>query len=395
MKTLLRLLVLLGLLRLVPGLHAQTASASADADFAAFAELLKARPPGSPAEMGFEKYEAWLNAQGQKIFSAGMAFYSAHPDDVRRWEVVVGVAGRPPRFTQTFGPDVEKQGSAAAVVDVAAKAVWDKRVTELQEALLASTDAPAKQREIVDWGRFTKDFHAMTLAKGRGEPVDFSGFRARFAAHVARYAELDVVAQRASVYLGALERNLPDSSTESWRQLANAPNAKLREVATARLHFLDLISKPLDIAFTDVEGRAVDLKALRGKVVLIDFWATWCGPCIAELPNIRKVYADYHDKGFEIVGIALENGKLQPSDNPEQTATKLATARKVLNDFTAKENMPWPQYFDGKWWKNDISTRYDIKGIPAMFLLDQEGKVVTTSARGEKLEAEVKRLLRL
>ena len=73
----------------------------------------------------------------------------------------------------------------------------------------------------------------------------------------------------------------------------------------------------------------------------------------------------------------------------------MAQAQKVLTDFTTKREMPWPQYFDGKWWKNDISTRYNIASIPAMFLIDQEGRLVSTNARGPELEKEVKRLLKL
>jgi hypothetical protein len=110
---------------------------------------------------------------------------------------------------------------------------------------------------------------------------------------------------------------------------------------------------------------------------------------------VKKVYAAYRDFGFEVIGIALENGKLSPADTPEQTAAKLEKARQVLTDFTAKNAMPWPQYLDGKWWKNDISTRFGIVSIPAMFLIDQNGRLVTTEARGPKLEAEVKRLLKL
>ena len=103
----------------------------------------------------------------------------------------------------------------------------------------------------------------------------------------------------------------------------------------------------------------------------------------------------YDDRGFEVVGISLENARLVPKDTPAQTAAKLEKAKKVLTDFTAANDMPWPQYFDGKWWKNDISPQYALNGIPAMFLLDQNGLLVSTDARGEKLEQDVKRLLRL
>ncbi len=155
------------------------------------------------------------------------------------------------------------------------------------------------------------------------------------------------------------------------------------------------MAKPLELAFTAADGRPVDLKSLRGKVVLIDFWATWCGPCIAELPNVKRVYEAYHAKGFEVIGISLENGRLLPADTAEQTAAKLAAARQVLTDFTAKEKMPWPQHFDGKYWKNEFAVQFGIGAIPAMFLLDQEGRVVSTNARGPMLEQEVKRLLKL
>jgi thiol-disulfide isomerase/thioredoxin len=282
------------------------------------------------------------------------------------------------------------------VADEAAAAAWRDQGAALQQAMLAATDAPPALREDADWMLFAKDFRATSAAKARGEAYDYTPFQARFDAHAAKYAELDAVAGRALDYLGALERNLPGASTEVWRHLQeSAPNEALRTKAAERLNFLELTSKPLEMAFTAVDGRPVDLKNLRGKVVLIDFWATWCGPCIAELPNVKKVYAAYHDKGFEIVGIALENGRLLPNDTPEQAAAKHVAAKKVLTDFTTKEEMPWPQYYDGKWWKNDISSKYAINGIPAMFLLDQEGRIVSTNARGEMLEREVKRLLKL
>lgn len=393
MKSLLSLFLcaLLGL-----PLAAQTAvSATADADHAAFQSLRQEKPPGSPKEMGVEQYLTWVDRNRQAQWAAARAFLAAHPTDPRRWDAVMAALKAPPYFIASFGPDVETKGPGAIIPDAAAAAAARQQAEELTSAMLASTDAAPALREDAEWGLFAKDFRATSVAKAKGEAHDFSGFPARFDAHVAKYAQLDAVAARATDYLGALERNLPGASAGIWEHLKDAPNAALRAKAAERLDFLERTSKPLEMAFTAADGRPVDLKNLRGKVVLIDFWATWCGPCIAELPNIKQVYAAYHDKGFEIVGIALENGKLLPTDTPEQTAAKLAAARQVLTDFTAKHDMPWPQYFDGKWWKNDISTQYAINGIPAMFLLDQSGKIVSTNARGEVLEREVKRLLKL
>lgn len=375
-------------------LSAQPA-ASADADYAAFQALRQEKPPGLPKDIGAENYLTWVDGNRQAVLAAALAFQAAHPADPRRWDAVMAAVKNPPYFITGFGPDVATKGPAAIIPDPAAVAAARQQAEELTSAMLASADAAPALREDAEWGLFAKDFRATSAAKAKGEPYDYSGFPARFDAHAAKYAQLDVVAGRAADYLGALERNLPGASTAIWQHLKDAPNAALRTKAAERLNFLELTSKPLEMDFTAVDGRPVDLKQLRGKVVLIDFWATWCGPCIAELPNVKQVYAAYHDKGFEVVGIALENGKLQPGDTPEQAAAKHVAAKKVLTDFTTKENMPWPQYYDGKWWKNDISTKYDINGIPAMFLLDQTGRIVSTNARGEVLEREVKRLLKL
>jgi thiol-disulfide isomerase/thioredoxin len=134
------------------------------------------------------------------------------------------------------------------------------------------------------------------------------------------------------------------------------------------------LSKPLDLKFTAVDGSKVDLSSLRGKVVLIDFWATWCPPCRGEVPNVVAAYKKYHDKGFDIVGISLDQDK------------------SALLAFTKEHDMTWPQYFDGNGWDNTISKSFGIDSIPAMYLVGKDGKIATTNGR-EDLAAQVEKLL--
>ncbi len=137
----------------------------------------------------------------------------------------------------------------------------------------------------------------------------------------------------------------------------------------------DAASKPLDLKFTAVDGKEVDLAKLRGKVVLIDFWATWCPPCRAEVPHVVELYKKFHDQGLEIVGISLDKDKT------------------TMLDFTANHGMTWPQYFDGKGWDNAISSSFGISEIPTMLLVGKDGKVVPPSANDD-LSSAIGKLLK-
>ena len=130
----------------------------------------------------------------------------------------------------------------------------------------------------------------------------------------------------------------------------------------------------IDISFRSVNSGKVNLAEMKGKVVLLDFWATWCGPCIAELPNVKEAYKKYHDKGFEIVGISLDSDKSR------------------LKDFIKENDMPWPQHFDGNGWKNKLAVTYGVRSIPAVFLV-KDNKVIATGVRGSALEAKLEELL--
>jgi thiol-disulfide isomerase/thioredoxin len=120
------------------------------------------------------------------------------------------------------------------------------------------------------------------------------------------------------------------------------------------------------------------MKALQGKVVVVDFWATWCGPCVAEMPTMKKIYAEYKDKGVEFVGISL--------DNAEGGLEKLKT-------FVHEKDIPWPQYFQGNGWESKFSMSWGINSIPALFVVDAEGNLHSTSARGQ-LETMIPELIK-
>jgi peroxiredoxin len=119
---------------------------------------------------------------------------------------------------------------------------------------------------------------------------------------------------------------------------------------------------------TTVDGKAISLAACKGKVVLVDFWATWCGPCVRELPNVKAAYEKYHAKGFDVVAVSLDENKAK------------------LTEFIAAKKIPWPQIFDGKGWENAVAKQFKVQSIPAAFLIDREGRLVAKSVRGPALE---------
>lgn len=158
------------------------------------------------------------------------------------------------------------------------------------------------------------------------------------------------------------------------------PEHRLAGMLKGQLRQMDAIDKPFELAFDDaINGKKVDIKDFAGKVVMIDWWATWCGPCVAELPHVKEVYKKYKDQGFEIIGISL--------DNPEAQG-----GLKALKDFVAKNDMPWPQYYQGNGWDSTFSSSWGIMSIPNVFLIDKKG--ILREVEVQNLEESLKKLLK-
>ncbi len=141
----------------------------------------------------------------------------------------------------------------------------------------------------------------------------------------------------------------------------------------------DIKNQLIKLQFTSMDGRQIDLAKLKGKLVLIDCWATWCRPCIAEFNNLTALYKKYHSRGLEIIGVSAD--------------TEFAKTR--VNEIIAEYKLAWPQSFEGKGFEeNSFIKANNISSLPAVFLLDKDGNIIDRDARGEKLEGLIQKYLK-
>jgi peroxiredoxin len=168
-------------------------------------------------------------------------------------------------------------------------------------------------------------------------------------------------------------RNLYDSLTPGIQQ--SFFGKKLSELVTAASSTAIGAAAP-DFQMNDVNGKPVSLSSFKGQYVLVDFWASWCGPCRQENPNLVKAYNTFKDKGFTILGVSLDKDK------------------KAWVKAIAEDKLSWTHVSDLQFWNNAAARLYRVQAIPANFLLDKEGKIIAKNLRGKDLELELAKVLK-
>lgn len=218
----------------------------------------------------------------------------------------------------------------------------------------------------------------------RGQPADQKDFYKRLQAHITTAKTLGqndlALAFTASQLLEQSgNTELAQEAYENFGKMFSTNDdetfADLGRKMTATSRRLGLVGKEMKIEGKTLDGKEFDWKAYRGKVVLVDYWATWCRPCVEELPNVKKNYEKYHAKGFEVVGISLDEN------------------RERLTEFVKIKELPWTTLFEDEAGGNHpMAEYYGITSIPSMMLVGRDGKVITLSARGGGLDRQLARL---
>jgi thiol-disulfide isomerase/thioredoxin len=271
----------------------------------------------------------------------------AHPDDPRlatflpqRWMILA-----------TSG----KSDDALAEIDARLAAAKDEKQKVDATFLRARVVLVQKQFEPEDAAPAVEAFLALAPKDPRGSTLLFTLSQAT----------------RSTARKAALEERI----------LKDYPDSVQARVISGPRRQKEGIGKPFDLEFTDaIKGGTVSIKALKGKVVVVDFWATWCGPCIAEMPKMKQLYADYKDKGVEFVGVSLDKTKEQGGLDK-------------LRAFVAEREIPWPQYYQGNYWESEFSLSWGVTGIPCVFVVDPDGNLYSTEASGRNLEPVIRQLL--
>ena len=248
----------------------------------------------------------------------------------------------------------------------------------LETVATTGTDSTDKNRDEKMAFRQAMDVFLPAMdAQDSGRSVDFAVLRKSMDYFWSEFPDAHKSVSLLTFYMDMYGKAYPDSVEAEWASFAECRSSLAAQLARGKVHFIEISRQPFAFSFIALDGREVDLSRLQGKIVLVDFWATWCAPCLKQIQVLKRLYTEYQTKGFEIVGISLDR----------------AEDRQKLIGYVSSEQLAWPQHFDGKAWEGELVTRYAINSVPTTFLLNKEGRIVALNPTERELDTEIKRLL--
>ena len=273
------------------------------------------------------------------------AFLKQYPQDPRHWDVQLQRV--------FFLKDAEN--------------ISDEDSVNTLKAVAAAPDAPVNARHHARAALLQNDLEEIDPNKGLTDPLE-----KELAAYEKDFPDDESGRDLVRLRMRLLQTTAPDKINATLEALTQSPNKSTAGAAGSQL---TIRTKPVDWKFDSaVDGKAVDLSKLQGKVVLLDFWATWCAPCMEKIPEIVALKKKYQDQGFQVVGVSFDQDK------------------SALLKIVKAKNMDWPEYFDGKGPEGETAARFNIDAIPAAWLVDRQGFLHPVDREAD-LDEEVSKLV--